>query len=392
MPAAERRHGAPGLRHSRGASLVTMLRRDYGPPAPPTPGLPGQRGASADRSGMAGRGGWTGIRATRAARVRAGYRMHRLIGRWFGKALGLATAALVSMGEALAQSAPASGASGGVVGQTHSDLGAPIPWGIGLQPAGGAVKEAIHDFNTLVLWIIILITAFVTVLLGYAIWRFRESANPNPSKTSHHTVLEVAWTVVPVLILVVIAIPSFRLIYYADRARDADLTINVQGRQWYWHYAYPDSNFAFDSRPIPTEELRDGQLRNLSVDEPLVIPVGANVRILTTGQDVIHSFFVPALGVQKYTIPGRTLETWFRADRPGTFYGQCNQICGTNHWFMPIEVRAVPQAEFQAWVEQAKTKYAAAEPVAPDAARQLAALAPAAAAEATVATSETRRD
>ncbi|MFC7541926.1 cytochrome c oxidase subunit II [Siccirubricoccus deserti] len=253
------------------------------------------------------------------------------------------------------------------------------------------MKEAIHDFNTLVLWIIIAITIFVTLLLAYAVWRFRESANPTPSRTSHHTMLEVAWTVVPVLILVIIAIPSFRLIYYEDRAREADLTINVQGRQWYWHYAYPDSgDLAFDSRPIPTEELRDGQPRNLAVDEPLVIPVGANVRVLTTGQDVIHSFFVPALGVQKYTIPGRTLETWFRADRPGTFYGQCNQICGTNHWFMPIEVRAVPQAEFQAWLEQAKTKYAAAQPAAPDAARQLAALAPAD--PTAVATSETRRD
>jgi cytochrome c oxidase subunit II len=249
--------------------------------------------------------------------------------------------------------------SGGVVGETHSSLGAPIPWGLGLQPAGGPVKEAIHDFNTLVLWIIIAITAFVMVLLGWCMWRFRESANPTPSRTSHHTVLEIAWTVLPVLILVVIAIPSFRLIYFQDRAREVDLTINVQGRQWYWHYAYPDQgNFEFDSRPIPDEEIKAGQLRSLSVDEPLVIPVGANVRVLTTGQDVIHSFFVPALGVQKYTIPGRTLETWFRADRPGVFYGQCNQICGTNHWLMPIEVRAVPQAEFQAWVEQAKTKYA----------------------------------
>ncbi|WP_254453358.1 cytochrome c oxidase subunit II [Siccirubricoccus sp. G192] len=249
--------------------------------------------------------------------------------------------------------------SGGIVGETHSSLGAPIPWGLGLQPAGGPVKEAIHDFNTLVLWIIIVITAFVMVLLGWCMWRFRESANPTPSRTSHHTVLEIAWTVLPVLILVVIAIPSFRLIYYEDRARDADLTINVQGRQWYWHYAYPDQGeLAFDSRPIPDEDLQPGQLRNLTVDEPLVIPVGANVRVLTTGQDVIHSFFVPSLGVQKYTIPGRTLETWFRADRAGIFYGQCNQICGTNHWFMPIEVRAVPQAEFQAWVEQAKTKYA----------------------------------
>jgi cytochrome c oxidase subunit 2 len=159
----------------------------------------------------------------------------------------------------------------------------------------------------------------------------------------------------------VIAIPSFRLIYYQDRARDADLTVNVQGRQWYWHYAYPDhGNFEFDSYPIPAEDLKEGQLRNLDVDNPLVIPVGKTVRVLTTGQDVIHSFFVPSLGVQKYTIPGRTMETWFRADKPGTYYGQCNQICGTNHWFMPIMIRAVPEAEFQAWVAEARTRFAAA--------------------------------
>ena len=238
-------------------------------------------------------------------------------------------------------------------------LGAPTPWGIDLQPAGGPVKEAIHDFNVLTLWIIVVITIFVGALLAYACWRFRASANPNPSRTSHHTLLEVAWTVAPVLILLVIAIPSFRLIYYEDRAREPDMTINVTGRQWYWHYAYPDNgNFAFDSYPIATADLRPDQLRNLAVDNPLVVPVGATVRVLTTGQDVIHSFFVPALGVQKYTIPGRTLETWFRADRPGTFYGQCNQICGTNHWFMPIAVQAVPRAEFDTWVAQARTRFA----------------------------------
>ncbi len=241
-------------------------------------------------------------------------------------------------------------------------VGAPQNWGMGLQEAFGPVKDAIHDFNDLVLWIIIIISVFVTALLAYCVWRYRESANPTPSRTSHHTMLEVAWTVVPVLILLIIAIPSFRLIYYQDRARDADITINVQGRQWYWHYAYPDSgDLAFDSRPIPTEDLKPGDLRNLAVDEPLVIPVGATVRVLTTGQDVIHSFFVPSLGVQKYTIPGRTLETWFRADHEGTFYGQCNQICGTNHWFMPIVVKALPPAQFQVWLEDAKKKYATNE-------------------------------
>jgi cytochrome c oxidase subunit 2 len=238
-------------------------------------------------------------------------------------------------------------------------VGAPIPWGVGLQPSGGPIKDAISSFNSLVFWIIVGITIFVFLLLVYVVWKFRADVNPSPSRTSHNTTLEIAWTVVPVLILVIIAIPSFRLIYYQDRTVDADITVNVQGRQWYWHYGYPDNgNFTFDSYPVQTEELQAGQMRNLEVDNPLVIPVGANIRILSTGQDVIHSFFVPSLGVQRYSIPGRTLETWMRADRPGTFYGQCNQICGTNHWFMPIVVRAVPQAEFEAWAAEAQTRFA----------------------------------
>lgn len=275
-----------------------------------------------------------------------------------------ATLALAGTGGALAQSSE------------RAMVGEPVPWGLGLQQAGGIIKEYIHDFNTLVFVIIALITIFVLALLAYCVWRFRADKHPTPSRTSHNTALEIAWTVIPVLILVVIAIPSFRLIYFQDRAVDADLTINVQGRQWYWHYQFPDhGNFAYDSRPIPTEDLRPGQVRNLSVDEPLVIPVGRNIRIITTGQDVIHSFFVPSLGVQKYTIPGRTMETWMRADRPGTFYGQCNQICGTNHWFMPIEVRAVPPEQFEAWAREARTRFAqapapaatmAAAPGAPD--------------------------
>jgi cytochrome c oxidase subunit 2 len=262
-------------------------------------------------------------------------------------------AAVLSASAALAQGGQGTGVAG------DPSLGLPTPWGLGLQSAAGPVQEAIQEFNTLVLWIIIGITAFVLALLAWVVFRYREEVNPAPSSNSHNTLLEVAWTVVPVLILLVIAIPSFRLIYYQDQARDADMTINVQGRQWYWHYRYPDhADLAFDSRPIPDEEIRPGQVRRLSVDEPLVIPVGANIRVLTTGQDVIHSFFVPSLGVQKYTIPGRTLETWFRADHEGTFHGQCNQICGTNHWFMPIEVRAVSPERFRAWLEEAKTKYA----------------------------------
>lgn len=287
-----------------------------------------------------------------------------MIGRWFARASGLALAGFLAMsslaGAALAQlQSQDSRTSGGYTGQTTSSFGSPIPWGTGLQAGTGPVHDEVAWFNSLVLWIIVGITIFVLLLLAYVVWRFRETANPTPSRTSHNTPLEIAWTVVPVLILLVIAIPSFRLIYYQDRARDADLTINVQGRQWYWNYTYPDQDgLTFDSRPIPDDALQPGQPRNLAVDEALVLPVNATVRVLTTGQDVIHSFFVPSLGVQKYTIPGRTLETWFRTDREGVFYGQCNQICGTNHWFMPIAVRVVPQAEFTAWVEETRKKYA----------------------------------
>ncbi|WP_245217301.1 cytochrome c oxidase subunit II [Neoroseomonas nitratireducens] len=247
-------------------------------------------------------------------------------------------------------------------------VGAPTPWGMGLQESGGPIKDAIADFNTLVFVIIVAITIFVLALLGWCVWRYRAEANPTPSTTSHNTLLEVAWTVVPVLILVVIAIPSFRLIYYQDRTPNADLTISVQGRQWYWNYTYPDhGNFNFDSYPLQEDQLPANQrhLFRLAVDNELVIPVGANIRVLTTGRDVIHSFFVPALGVQRYTIPGRALETWMRADREGVYYGQCNQICGTNHWFMPIAVRAVSPQEFERWVAEARTRFARAEDPAP---------------------------
>jgi cytochrome c oxidase subunit 2 len=170
----------------------------------------------------------------------------------------------------------------------------------------------------------------------------------------------VAWTVIPVLILVVIAIPSFRLIYFQDRAPDADMTIKAIGHQWYWEYAYPDQGgLTFSSYMVPDDELKPGQLRLLDVDNQLVLPVGRNIRILTTSGDVIHSFFIPSLGVQRYAIPGRTIETWVRVDQPGTYYGECNQICGTNHNGMPISVRALPAEAFDAWLAQAKVKFSA---------------------------------
>lgn len=230
-----------------------------------------------------------------------------------------------------------------------------------MQAAGSSVKERVHSLHDLVLVIITLITLFVLALLAYVGWRFAAARNPTPSTTSHNTLLEVVWTVIPVLILVVIAVPSFRLLYYMDRTSEPDLTVKVTGFQWAWEYEYLDADgLRFESYMLPEEEaVAAGKRRLLDVDNELVVPVGKNIRILTASRDVIHSFFVPSLGVQKYNIPGRTLETWVRIDRPGVYYGQCNQICGVNHAFMPVVVRAVPEAEFTAWLDEAKRRFAA---------------------------------
>lgn len=234
----------------------------------------------------------------------------------------------------------------------------PRPWQLGMQTAHSPVEESIHSLHSLVTWLMLAVVVFVAGLLVYVIWRFSAKRHPKASRTSHNTILEVAWTVIPVLILVVIAIPSFRLIYFEDKARDPDMTIQVTGHQWYWQYTYPDSaNLTFDSRPIANDEIKPGQLRRLSVDNPLVVPAGKSIRILTTGADVIHSFYIPSLGVQRYAIPGRTIETWMKVDEPGDYYGECNQICGTNHSFMPISVHAVTEAEYTTWLTDAKTKF-----------------------------------
>jgi cytochrome c oxidase subunit 2 len=238
---------------------------------------------------------------------------------------------------------------------------APRPWEMGMQPAFSPVKERVIELHDLVLVIITLITLFVGALLVWCVYRYNAKRNPVPNQVSHNTVLEVAWTVLPVLILVVIAIPSFRLIYYQDRTPNPDLTVKVTGHQWYWEYSYPDQgNVDIESRYIHDEDLKPGQLRLLAVDNELVVPAGKNIRVLTTSTDVIHSFFIPSLGVQRYAIPGRTIETWLRADKPGTYYGECNQICGQDHSRMPIAVHAVPEAEFTAFIEQAKKSAAAA--------------------------------
>ena len=237
---------------------------------------------------------------------------------------------------------------------------APRNWEMGMQSPHSPVKQAVASLNDEVTIIITLIVLFVAALLGWVMYRYNAARNPVPSRLSHNTILEVCWTLIPVLILVVIAIPSFKLIYFEDRTSDPAMTIKVTGHQWYWEYTYPDGgNVDFSSYIVPSDQLKPGQLRMLDVDNQLVLPVGKNIKILTTSADVIHSFFIPSLGVQRYAIPGRTIETWVNIDKPGVYYGECNQICGTNHSQMPISIHAVTDAEFTAWLAQAKTKFSA---------------------------------
>src|SRR6266404_6648102 len=234
----------------------------------------------------------------------------------------------------------------------------PQPWQLGMQPPATPVKDRLSAFHDELLVIITLITIFVLGLLLYVIVRFHHQRNPVPTRTSHHTVIEMLWTVVPVLILVMIAIPSFKLMYYMDRVPDPEMTIKVTGHQWYWSYEYPDqAGLAFDSNLIPEADLKPGQKRLLAVDNPLVVPVDTTIRVLITGTDVIHSWFMPSFGVQEYAIVGRLNESWMKIEHEGTYYGQCNQICGVNHAFMPIKVVAVAKDAFPRWVEDAKKKF-----------------------------------
>ena len=218
---------------------------------------------------------------------------------------------------------------------------------------------ALNDF---ILYVIIGIVVFVAGLLGWVCFRYSHKRNPVASRTTHNTLVEVAWTIVPVMILVAITIPSLKLVYFEDRTLTPDLTVKVTGHQWYWEYTYPDrGGIDFTSYMVPTNKLAPDQknLRQLAVDNPLVVPAGANVRVLITSGDVLHAWFVPSLGVQRYAIPGRVVETWFKVDKPGDYYGECNQICGINHDSMSIEVHAVTPADFQVWLKSAKDKYSA---------------------------------
>ncbi|MEN3349883.1 MAG: cytochrome c oxidase subunit [Bradyrhizobium sp.] len=264
--------------------------------------------------------------------------MKMSIGRMGRQLLGLAVA-----GMAFVAAGPAS-----------AEMGQPAPWEHTLQEAATPVMENIIWFHNFLLVLITVITLFVLALLVIVVVKFNAKANPVPSKTTHNTLIEVAWTLIPVLILVGIAVPSFRLLFLELDVPKPDLTVKVTGKQWYWSYAYPDNGkFEFDSLLD-----KDKVPRLLGVDNEMVVPVNKVVRVQTTGADVIHSFAVPAFGIKIDSVPGRLNETWFKATKTGMFYGQCSELCGKDHAFMPIAVRVVSDQEFATWVEGAKKKFA----------------------------------
>jgi cytochrome c oxidase subunit 2 len=249
-------------------------------------------------------------------------------------------------------------------------LGAPHDKGIGLQaPATDLAAELNFVHDAILMPIITVITIFVMVLLLIVIFRFNEKRNPVPSKTTHHTLLEVVWTVVPALILVFIAVFSFPLLYRQLEIPTPELTIRAIGHQWWWTYEYPDNgNFTFESRMIRKADLQPGQTYLLDTDNEVVLPVGTNIRIQITSNDVIHAWTVPSFGVKHDAVPGRVNESWFNINQPGIYYGQCSELCGVEHAYMPIRVRAVSKEDYQAWVAEAQQKFDKVEPVEPTAA------------------------
>jgi cytochrome c oxidase subunit 2 len=247
-------------------------------------------------------------------------------------------------------------------GAAFAGLGQATPWQIGLQESGSPVMDDVISLHTYVLWFVTLITVFVLALLVTVMVRFNATAHPTPSRTTHNTVLEVLWTVIPVVILILIALPSFRSLFLQLNTPPADLTIKATGVTWNWKYDYLDNgDFEFDSLMLPEKDLKPGQPRLLSVDNEMVVPVNKVIRMQVTGFDVIHSFTVPSFGIKIDAIPGRLNETWFKATKVGWYYGQCSELCGKDHAFMPIAVRVVSEAEFATWVEEAKKKFASSE-------------------------------
>jgi len=232
-------------------------------------------------------------------------------------------------------------------------------WQLGFQKPASDVMRNVYDLHNFVLIMMTGITIFVLFLIFYVVFRFRRKANPVASKTTHNTFIEILWTGIPVIILIFMAIPSFKLVYQQDVIPETDMTIKVIGHQWYWEYQYPEhDDLAFESYLIPEEELKEGEPRLLTVDNRLVLPVNKNIQVLVTAGDVLHSFAMPSLGVKKDAVPGRLNETWMRIDRPGIYRGQCSEICGTGHGYMPVVIEAVSEEEFAAWVNEAKNEFA----------------------------------
>ena len=239
--------------------------------------------------------------------------------------------------------------------------GQPTEWQLGFQEAGSPLMQQLIDFHDFVFWIITAITVFVFLLLAYVCVRFSAKNNKKPSTTTHNATLEIAWTLIPVLLLVVIAIPSFRLLYNQNDFTNIDMTIKATGYTWWWGYEYPDHDgIAFDSVIVEDDELEEGQPRLLTTDYQLVVPVNKNIKMQITSDPsgVIHSWAVPSLGVKMDAIPGRLNETYFNIKEPGMYYGQCSELCGVGHGFMPISIKAVTEEEFASWVEIAKEEFA----------------------------------
>ena len=242
---------------------------------------------------------------------------------------------------------------------THAWANQPKNWQLGFQDsASQGMSEIVSFHNNILLPIIIAITVFVLFLMIYVCIRFRASKNPNPSKTTHNVAVEVLWTLIPCLILIVMAVPSFKLLYKQDTIPKVDVTIKAVGYQWYWGYEYPDENIIFESYMIKEDELKENQPRLLTVDNEIVVPVNKVVKVLITANDVLHAWALPSFGVKRDAVPGRINETWFKAEKVGTYYGQCSELCGIQHAFMPITVRVVTDEEYAQWLTEAKMKFA----------------------------------
>jgi len=234
----------------------------------------------------------------------------------------------------------------------------PLPWQMTLQEPASPIMEYLHWFHNFLMVISVLIVLFVLSLLFYVCWRFNAKSNPIPATFSHNILIEVIWTVIPIIILVIIGIPSFKILTLNEKIPQTEMTIKVVGYQWYWHYIYPDhNNIEFDSYIIPDDKLKPGQRRLLEVDSRMIVPENTTIKFLITAGDVVHSFGVPALGIKTDAVPGRINQTWTKIAKKGVYYGQCSELCGINHGFMPIAIEVVSKEEFQKWVAE-KTKTA----------------------------------